>query len=115
MAKGFRGMPGGMGGMGNMGNLMAQAQKMQKELENVQIEIKQLRISGTAGGDKVKIVLGGDHKIYNLEIDPEVIDPDDAEMLADLITAAYNQANDELEAKSTEMMNKVTGGVKMPF
>ena len=115
MAKGFRGMPGGMGGMGNMGNIMAQAQKMQKELENVQIEIKQLRIAGSAGGDKVMLVLGGDHKIYNLEIDPEVIDPDDAEMLADLITAAYNQANDELEAKSTEMMNKVTGGVKMPF
>ena len=112
MAKGFKGMPGGMGGMGN---LMAQAQKMQKELENVQIEIKQLRISGTAGGDKVKFDVGGDHEIYNLEIAPEVIDPDDAEMLADLITAAYNQANDELEAKSTEMMNKVTGGVKMPF
>ncbi len=115
MAKGFRGMPGGMGGMGNMGNLMAQAQKMQKELENVQIEIKQLRIPGSAGGDKVKLVLGGDHKIYNLEIDPEVIDPEDSEMLADLITAAYNQANDELEAKSGEMMNRVTGGVKMPF
>ena len=113
MAKGFRGgMPGGMG---NMGNLMAQAQKMQKELENVQIEIKQLRINGCAGGDKVKLVLGGDHKIYNLEIAQEVIDPDDAEMLADLITAAYNQANDELEAKSSEMMNQVTGGVKMPF
>ena len=112
MAKGFKGMPGGMGGMGN---LMAQAQKMQKELVKVQIEIKELTIPGTSGGDKVKLVLGGDHKIYNLEIDPEVIDPDDSEMLADLITAAYNQANDELEAKSTEMMNRVTGGVKMPF
>ena len=112
MAKGFKGMPGGMGGMGN---LMAQAQKMQKELERVQIEVKELRIPGTSGGDKVKLVLGGDHKIYNLEIAPEVIDPEDSEMLADLITAAYNQANDELEAKSTEMMNKVTGGVKMPF
>ena len=112
MAKGFKGMPGGMGGMGN---LMAQAQKMQKELEKVQIEIKELRIPGTSGGDKVKLVLVGDHKIYNLELDPEVIDPDDSEMLADLITAAYNQANDELEAKSTEMMNRVTGEVKMPF
>ena len=112
MAKGFKGIPGGMG---NMGNLMAQAQKMQKELENVQIEIKELRISGNSGGDKIKLVLGGDHKIYNLEIAPEVIDPEDPEMLSDLIVAAYNQANDELEAKSTEMMNRVTGGVKMPF
>jgi len=112
MAKGFKGMPGGMG---NMGNLMAQAQKMQRQIEAVQSEIKLLRITGTSGGDKVKLVLGGDHKIYNLEIAPEVIDPEDSEMLADLITAAYNQANDELEAKSTEMLDKVTGGVKMPF
>ncbi|MBP5180464.1 MAG: YbaB/EbfC family nucleoid-associated protein [Clostridiales bacterium] len=112
MAKGFKGIPGGMG---NMGNLMAQAQKMQREIENVQSEIKLLRINGTSGGDKVKLVLGGDHKIYNLEIAPEVIDPEDSEMLADLITAAYNQANDELEATSAEMLNKVTGGVKMPF
>ena len=112
MAKGFKGMPGGMG---NMGNLMAQAQKMQRQIEAVQSEIKLLRITGTSGGDKVKLVLGGDHKIYNLEIAPEVIDPEGSEMLADLITAAYNQANDELEAKSTEMLDKVTGGVKMPF
>ena len=98
-----------------MGNLMAQAQKMQRQIEAVQSEIKLLRITGTSGGDKVKLVLGGDHKIYNLEIAPEVIDPEDSEMLADLITAAYNQANDELEAKSTEMLDKVTGGVKMPF
>ena len=112
MAKGFKGIPGGMG---NMGNLMAQAQKMQREIENVQSEIKLLRINGTSGGDKVKLVLGGDHKIYNLEIAPEVIDPEDSEMLADLITAAYNQANDELEATSAEMLNKVTGGAKMPF
>lgn len=112
MAKGFKGMPGGMG---NMGNLMAQAQKMQRQIEAVQSEIKLLRITGTSGGDKVKLVLGGDHKIYNLEIAPEVIDPEDSEMLADLITAAYNQANDELETKSAEMLDKVTGGVKMPF
>ena len=112
MAKGFKGMPGGMG---NMGNLMAQAQKMQRQIEAVQSEIKLLRITGTSGGDKVKLVLGGDHKIYHLEIAPEVIDPEDSEMLADLLTAAYNQANDELEAKSTEMLDKVTGGVKMPF
>ncbi len=115
MAKGgFRGMPN-MGGMGNMGNLMAQAQKMQRELETAQAEIKMMRINGSAGGDKVKIVLGGDHKIYNLEIAPEVIDPEDPEMLSDLIVAAFNQASEELETVSAEKMNKITGGVKMPF
>lgn len=112
MAKGFRGMPGGMG---NMGNLMAQAQKMQRDLEAAQNEIKELRIPGTAGGGQVKLVLGGDHKIYNLEIGKDVIDPEDPEMLADLVMAAYNQASEELENQSAEKMNKVTGGVKMPF
>ncbi|SCW64382.1 hypothetical protein SAMN02910456_02322 [Ruminococcaceae bacterium YRB3002] len=115
MGKNFRGGYGNMGGMGNMGNLMAQAQKMQKQLEITQQEIKELRIEGTAGGGQVKIILGGDHKIYNMEIAKEVIDPEDPEMLADLITAAYNQASEALEAESTERMNKVTGGVKMPF
>lgn len=115
MAKGgFRGM-GNMGGMGNINQLMAQAQKMQKQLEVTQQEIKELRIEGTSGGGQVKLILGGDHKIYNLEIGKEVIDPEDPEMLSDLIVAAFNQASEELEAKSSEMMNRVTGGVKMPF
>jgi len=116
MAKGnFRGGMGNLGGMGGMGNLMAQAQKMQKQLEITQQEIKELRIEGTAGGGQVKLILGGDHKIYNLEIGKDVIDPEDPEMLADLVVAAFNQASEELEAKSSEMMNRVTGGVKMPF
>lgn len=116
MAKGnFRGGMGNFGGMGGMGNLMAQAQKMQKQLEITQQEIKELRVEGTAGGGQVKLVLGGDHKIYNLEIGKDVIDPEDPEMLSDLVVAAFNQASEELEAKSSEMMNRVTGGVKMPF
>lgn len=113
MAKGFRG--GIPGGMGNMGNLMAQAQKMQRELEAAQTEVKAMRITGTAGGEQVKLVLGGDHRIYELEIGKDVIDPEDPEMLADLIMAAYNSANEELEAVSDEKMGKITGGMKMPF
>lgn len=113
MAKGFKGGFGG--GMGNMGNLMAQAQKMQRDMEMAQAEIQQLRIEGTAGGELVKITLGGDHKIYNLEIAKDVIDPDDAEGLADLITAAYNQAQEKLEEESAARMSKATGGMKLPF
>ena len=103
-------MPGG-----NMGNLMAQAQKMQRQIEIAQAEIKELRITGTAGGEMVKVVLGGDHKLYNVEINKDVIDPEDAEGLADLIMAAVNQAADTLEKESTDRMNAITGGVKMPF
>jgi len=106
----------GMGGFGgNMGSLMAQAQKMQKQLEVAKQEINELRVTGTAGGDKVSVVLGGDHKLYGLEISPDVIDPEDPEMLADLITAAFNQASEEIEKISSEKMNAITGGVQMPF
>ena len=111
MAKGgFRGMPGG-----NANNLMAQAQRMQRQLEVAQAEVAAMRITGTAGGEKVKVILGGDHKIYGVEIDPSVIDPDDAEGLADLMMAAFNQASDELEAESQKRLNSITGGVKLPF
>ncbi|MCR4688002.1 MAG: YbaB/EbfC family nucleoid-associated protein [Saccharofermentans sp.] len=111
MAKGgFRGMPGG-----NMGNLMAQAQRMQKQIEIAQAEIREMRITGTAGGEMVKVSLGGDHKLYNVEINKDVIDPEDAEGLAELIMAAVNQAADTLEKESSERMNAITGGVKMPF
>lgn len=115
MAKGFKGMPGGMGGMGNMGNIMAQAQKMQKDMEATQQQVALLRIDGTSGGGKVKLTLGGDKKLYALDIDKDVIDPEDPEMLSDLIIAAYNSASEELEATSAEMMSKVTGGMKLPF
>ena len=111
MAKGFR----GMGGMGNMGNIMAQAQKMQKDMEAAQQEIQMMRIEGSAGGELVKITLGGDHRIYDLQIAKDVIDPDDAEGLADLITAAYNQANEKLEEVSAARMSQATGGMKLPF
>ncbi len=111
MAKGFK----GFGGMGNMGNIMAQAQKMQKDLENAQQEIKLLRLEGTAGGGLVKLTLGGDHRIYDLQIAKEVIDPEDSEGLADLIIAAFNQANEQLDAISAEKVNSATGGMKLPF
>ncbi|MCH4153674.1 MAG: YbaB/EbfC family nucleoid-associated protein [Mageeibacillus sp.] len=111
MAKGgFRGMPGG-----NMGNLMAQAQKMQRQIELAQAEIKELRVTGTAGGGVVKATVGGDHKVYNIEIAREAIDPEDPEGLSDLIVAAVNQASEELEKVSNERMTAITGGVKMPF
>ena len=109
----FRGM-GGMGG-GNMNALMAQAQKMQRDMEEAQNNITLLRMEGTSGGGQVKITLGGDHKIYGLEINKKVIDPEDPEMLSDLIVAAYQSALEQIESASSEMMNKATGGMKLPF
>ena len=114
MAKGFGKGFGGMN-MGNMGSIMAQAQKMQKDLENAQQEIKMMRIEGSAGGGLVKVTLGGDHRLYDLQIAKEVIDPDDAEGLAELIMAACNQATEQLDAVSAEKVNSATGGMKLPF
>ncbi len=105
----------GFGGGGNMNALMAQAQKMQREMEEAQGLIADFRAEGTAGGGQVKLTLGGDHKIYGLEINPEVIDPEDSEMLSDLIVAAYQNALEQVEAFSSEKLGKATGGMKLPF
>ncbi len=114
MAKsGFKGMPS-MGG-GNMGQLLQQAQKMQREVERVQEEIKTSTVDATSGGGVVSVKINGSHEIVSLVIDPKAVDPDDVEMLQDLIVAAYNEASRKLEEYSSSKMNQVTGGVKMPF
>ncbi|MCR5327796.1 MAG: YbaB/EbfC family nucleoid-associated protein [Saccharofermentans sp.] len=111
MAKGFR---GGMGG-GNMGNIMAQAQKMQRQIEMAQAEIREMRFTGTAGGELVKVVVGGDHRLYEVELSKEIVDPEDIEGLQDLIIAAANQALEQIDNTNQERMNAITGGMKMPF
>jgi len=111
MAKGFR---GGMGG-GNMGNIMAQAQKMQRQIEVAQAEIREMRFTGTAGGELVKVVVGGDHRLYEVELSKEIVDPEDIEGLQDLIIAAANQALEQIDNTNQERMNAITGGMKMPF
>lgn len=113
MAKGFKGMPG-MGG-GGMNNLLQQAQRMQQAAERAQEEIKQSTFEATAGGGVVKVVVGGDHEIKSLEIDRSAVDPDDVEMLQDMIIAACNEAQRKLEDFSSAKMGQVTGGMKMPF
>ncbi|MEL7598310.1 MAG: YbaB/EbfC family nucleoid-associated protein, partial [Clostridiaceae bacterium] len=88
MAKG--GFPG-MGGM-NMNNLMKQAQKMQQQMEKMQAELEEKEFTATAGGGVVKVTVNGKKQILDIEIDPEAVDPDDVEMLQDLILTACNQA-----------------------
>lgn len=114
MAKGsFKGMPGRGGG--NMNHLLQQAQKMQQAAERAQEEIKQAEIEATAGGGVVKVIIGGDHEIKSIQIDPAAVDPDDVEMLQDLIMAACNEAQRKLSDFSESKMGHVTGGMKMPF
>lgn len=105
---------GGMGGGMNMNNLMKQAQKMQQDMARVQEELAEREYTGTAGGGAVKVTLKGTSEVIGLEISPEVVDPDDTEMLADLIIAAVNLALKTATDNSEEEMQKITGSKGAP-
>ncbi len=106
---------GGGGGFGGLGpDLLKQAQEIQNQLLKAQQEFEASTIEATAGGGAVKVELQGNHKIKAITIAPEVVDPDDVEMLQDLIVAAFNECLDKLEAKRAEMMGPLAGGLKLP-
>ena len=103
------GFPGGM--PGNMNNLMKQAQKMQRQMEEASKEIEEKEITAAAGGGVVEVTVSGKKEVTKIKIDPEAVDPDDVEMLEDLIMAATNEALRQLEEFSSESMAKITGGM----
>lgn len=105
------GYPGGMGMGGNMQNLMKQAQKMQQKMQEQQEEFEKKEFTASAGGDAVKATVNGKHELLSLVISPEIVDPDDIEMLQDLVTAAVNSAMKLADAEQAENMSKLTGGM----
>ena len=112
MAKGgFRGMPGGM----NQAAMMKQAQKMQQDMIRMQEEMENKTYSSSAGGGMVTATVNGKHQVLAIEIKPEAVDPDDVEMLQDMIMAAVNEAIRASEADAAASMNKVTGGLNLGF
>ena len=115
MAKGFnsRGM-GGMGG-GNMNNMIRQAQKMQQDMLKAQEELESKNYEAAAGGGVVTAVVSGRKELVGVTIDPEAVDPDDVEMLQDLIVAAVNEALRKAGDDATSQMSKLTGGLNLPF
>ena len=106
MAKGFNG--GGFGGM-NMNNLMKQAQKMQKQMEEAQANLETQTFEVTSGGGAVKVIITGKKNISSIEISPDVVDPDDVEMLQDLVMTAVNEAIRQADEAVTSTMGKITG------
>ncbi len=104
------GFPGG-GMPGNMNNLMKQAQRMQRQMEETQKELEEKEITTTAGGGAVEVTMNGKKEILKIKLSPEVVDPDDIEMLEDLIMAATNEAIRQIEDISQESMSKITGGL----
>ena len=102
------------GGPGNMNAMIKQAQKMQEDMANLQADLEQREYSGTSGGGAVNVTVDGKHKITKLTIDPEIIDPDDAEMLEDLITVAVNAAIEQAITTAENEMGAITGGLNIP-
>ena len=115
MAKGFggRGMPGMGGGM-NM-NMLKQAQKMQQDMMRLQQELQEKEYLAAAGGGVGSASVNGKHELRNLVIDPEAVDPEDVEMLQDMIVAAVNEALRAAENDAASTMQKLTGGLGLPF
>ena len=115
MAKGFggRGIPGMGGGM-NM-NMLKQAQKMQQDMMRMQQELQEKEYEAKAGGGVVSATVNGKHELKNLTIDPEAVDPEDVEMLQDMIVAAVNEAMRAADSDASSTMSKLTGGLNLPF
>ena len=105
------GFPGGMGMPGNMNNLMKQAQRMQRQMEESQKELETKEVTGTAGGGAVKVTVSGKKEVTKVELDEEVVDPEDIEMLQDLVMAATNEALRQIDEISQAEMSKLTGGL----
>ena len=110
MAKG--GYRGGMGGGMNM-NMIKQAQKMQQDMLKMQEEMESKEYDATAGGGMVKAVVNGKHEVLSLTINPEAVDPEDVEMLQDMVVAAVNEARRKAEAEAAQNMSKLTGGLNL--
>ena len=105
----FRGMPGGM----NQAAMMKQAQKMQQEMLRMQEEMENKTWSATAGGGMVTAIVNGKHEVVNLEIKPDAVDPDDVEMLQDMVIAAVNEAMRTADAEAAQNMSRLTGGMNL--
>ena len=105
----FRGMPGGM----NQAAMMKQAQKMQQEMLRMQEEMENKTYTAKAGGGMVSATVNGKHEVVALEIKPEAVDPDDVEMLQDMVIAAVNEAMRTADSEAANNMSRLTGGLNL--
>ena len=100
--------------MKNLGQLMKQAQQMQQKMAELQAQLETLEMTGMAGGGMVQVTLNGKGDLKKLKIDKSVLDPDDAEVVEDLIVAAFNDAKQKVNAQAEAEMHKLTGGLSLP-
>lgn len=102
------------GGPSNMNQMLRQAQKMQEDMAVLQEDLENREYSATSGGGLIEVTVDGKHKIKSLKIKPEAVDPDDAEMLEDLITVAVNEAIENAAKTAEQEMGAITGGLNIP-
>jgi len=102
------------GNAGNMAGMMKKVQKMQADMEKMQEELKQRTLEVTAGGGAIKVVISGGKEIRSLKINPEAIDPEDVEMLEDMLIAVFNEAVKKVDEMTSTEMGKLTGGMNLP-
>ncbi len=109
MRGGFPGM-----GKGNMGNMMKQVKKMQKEMEKMEKDLDETIIEASAGGGVVTAKVNGKKELIEIKIDKDILDPEDVDMVEDLVLAAVNEAMRQAEEKTAAQMQKLTGGMNIP-
>lgn len=102
------------GGPGNVNSMLKQAQEMQANMTALQDELVEREYSAVAGGGMVEVTVTGAHRIKSIKLSPDAVDPDDAEMLEDLITVAVNEAMQKADDDSDKEMNAITGGMNIP-
>ncbi len=102
------------GGAGNMNQMLKQAQKMQEDMTTLQADLETREYSATSGGGAVSVTVDGKHLIKSIKINPDIIDPDDAEMIEDLVTVAVNEAINNAIKTAEEEMGAITGGLNLP-
>ena len=112
MARRGGGIPGG-GMLGNMNNLMKQAQRMQRQMEQNQKEMEEKEYEASVGGGAVKVTMSGTRELLSVKLSEDVVDPDDIEMLEDLIVAAVNEASRQIDDDSAKSMEALTGGINL--
>ncbi|MBQ5321159.1 MAG: YbaB/EbfC family nucleoid-associated protein [Oscillospiraceae bacterium] len=107
-------LPQGYGSQGGVNNMLKQAQKMQADMAALQEELENKEYTTTVGGGAISVTMSGKKELKSLKIDPEVVDPDDVEMLEDLVISAVNEVIGKIDAESNEKMGAITGSLNIP-
>jgi|SRR5687767_2250895 nucleoid-associated protein EbfC len=105
---------GNLGGMGSMGNMMKQAQKAMEQMQKMEQELAATKVEGSSGGGMVKVEATGDGRFEAVHIDPQAVDPDDVEMLQDLVLSAFRDAQEKAARIKEERIKEVTAGLPIP-